>query len=408
MPARRKDGTPAKAANRLVLTERNIHQLKAEPGRASAFWDQRAPGLCLLVQATGHRAFKFVYRHRHRARWFHIGMVSLDDARTLALKLRLKVVEGGDPVADRQTQQASGTFAELTERYFDEHAKRKHKSWQHALYLARRNLLPRWGHLAASSITRGDVRAMMSKIAAPTTANLSLAAASSIFSWAVDEEIVPFNPCRGIKRNPTQSRERVLSDSELPLFWAVLIRIDAVNAAAIKTILLTGQRPGEVRHMRREHIADSWWTLPGKADSHWPGTKNSQTHCVWLPEAVLKMVQVSQSEHPTGFVFATNKGKPLRKLDAAMRQVSELAGFDEPVRPHDLRRTHGSTITKLGFGRDAMNRVQNHREGGIADVYDRHRYEEENKRVMEAVATHLMMLAEGRREESNVVRIGGR
>jgi hypothetical protein len=27
---------------------------------------------------------------------------------------------------------------------------------------------------------------------------------------------------------------------------------------------------------------------------------------------------------------------------------------------------------RLGFGRDAMNRVQNHREGGIADVYDRH------------------------------------
>ena len=27
--------------------------------------------------------------------------------------------------------------------------------------------------------------------------------------------------------------------------------------------------------------------------------------------------------------------------------------------------THGSTITALGFGRDAMNRVQNHKEGGI-------------------------------------------
>ena len=27
-------------------------------------------------------------------------------------------------------------------------------------------------------------------------------------------------------------------------------------------------------------------------------------------------------------------------------------------------------ITALGFGRDAMNRVQNHKEGGIASVYD--------------------------------------
>src|SRR5262249_8283262 len=42
--------------------------------------------------------------------------------------------------------------------------------------------------------------------------------------------------------------------------------------------------------------------------------------------------------------------------------------------PHDLRRTHGGTITKLGFGREAMNRIQNHKEGGIASVYDRFEY----------------------------------
>jgi hypothetical protein len=73
--------------------------------------------------------------------------------------------------------------------------------------------------------------------------------------------------------------------------------------------------------------------------------------------------------------------------------------------PHDLRRTHGSSITRLGFGRDAMNRIQNHKEGGIADVYDRHRYEEENKRVMESVAAHLLSLAQGISAPSNVVSV---
>jgi hypothetical protein len=72
--------------------------------------------------------------------------------------------------------------------------------------------------------------------------------------------------------------------------------------------------------------------------------------------------------------------------------------------PHDLRRTHGTTITSLGFGRDALNRIQNHREGGIADVYDQHKYAEENKRVMEAVANRIMALALGSTGPSNVVR----
>ena len=74
----------------------------------------------------------------------------------------------------------------------------------------------------------------------------------------------------------------------------------------------------------------------------------------------------------------------------------------EPVRPHDLRRTHGSTITALGFGRDAMNRIQNHSEGGISTVYDRHQYGPEIQNTMEAAATHIMSLVEGRTNEKIV------
>jgi hypothetical protein len=42
-----------------------------------------------------------------------------------------------------------------------------------------------------------------------------------------------------------------------------------------------------------------------------------------------------------------------------------------------------------------MNRIQNHIEGGISDVYDQHEYAEENKHVMETVASKIMSLVEG-------------
>ena len=44
-------------------------------------------------------------------------------------------------------------------------------------------------------------------------------------------------------------------------------------------------------------------------------------------------------------------------------------------------------------------------EGGIADVYDRHDYADENKRVMETVAAHIMALVKGRPADGNVVPI---
>ena len=78
-----------------------------------------------------------------------------------------------------------------------------------------------------------------------------------------------------------------------------------------------------------------------------------------------------------------------------MRDICAQLGVKDKVTPHDLRRTNGTTITRLGFGRDAMNRVQNHKEGGIASVYDRHEYAEENKRIMEAVAARILALATG-------------
>jgi hypothetical protein len=48
-----------------------------------------------------------------------------------------------------------------------------------------------------------------------------------------------------------------------------------------------------------------------------------------------------------------------------------------------------------------MNRIENHKEGGIASVYDRHQYGDENKRIMEAVANKITALVEG--TPSNVV-----
>ena len=87
-----------------------------------------------------------------------------------------------------------------------------------------------------------------------------------------------------------------------------------------------------------------------------------------------------------------------------MRELCARLGVGEKVTPHDLRRTFCSKVTALGFGREAMNRVTNHKEGGIADVYDRHQYQEENKKIMETVARHIVTMAEGG-EPGNVVEL---
>ena len=125
--------------------------------------------------------------------------------------------------------------------------------------------------------------------------------------------------------------------------------------------------------------------------------ENGQTHRVWLPEAVRQIIGESKAPKAS---FSQGTA-----LSTAMRGICRTLGVNDKVTPHDLRRTHGSTITRLGFGRDAINRIENHREGGIADVYDQYEYAEENKRVMEAVAVRLLALATGTAPAGNVVQL---
>src|SRR5262245_45340549 len=321
----------------------------------------------------------------------------------MVAKVKLAVAEGKDPAAERKAERGAGTFADLAERYVEEYAKKNNKSWEHTRNkLVVPHLLPRWGKLDAKSISRADVRALMSRIAAPVLANQVRAAASAIFTWAVKQEIVTANPCIGVDGNETRSRERVLSDSELPRFWSAFDDAGLIRSSALKVILLTGQRPGEVSHMRREHIKDGWWEMPGEPDKKlgWPGTKNGESHRVWLPVAARAII--TEADDGRGFVFGGSR--PVGGLDAAMRAICAELRVNEKATPHDLRRTHGTMITRLGFGRDAMNRIQNHREGGIGSVYDRHEYADENKKVMEAVAGRIISLVDGTAGE-NVVKM---
>jgi integrase len=331
---------PRRAARKCKLTELYVRKLRPA---AAAFvvWDSHQRGLGLKVTPTGAKSWKAVYSRHGRPRWMHLGAadaVPLAGARELAAAVMLAVARGGDPAAEKRAQRSSGTFADLARRYLEQYAKRHNRSWRQADGLVRRSLLPYWGKLPASSITRADVKAMMARARAPIAANQTLAAASAIFTWANNEELIASNPCRGIDRNPTTSRERVLSATEVPQFWAAFGTAGLVAGSALKMILLSGQRPGEVSHMRHEHIVDDgWWEMPGKPIPAvgWPGTKNSQAHRVWLPAPARALIEeLVDGPKDKGFVFASVR--PGRQSESFTRRCARSARQSAPSARHHM------------------------------------------------------------------------
>jgi integrase len=396
--------TLSRAKRKQRLTELTIRNAKPRTA-AYLIWDTHQHGLALRVQPTGGKSYVVVYSRHGRSRWLTLGdanAIALSDARMLAQEHMLAVAKGGDPAADRRAERSRGTFADLATQYVEQYAKVHNKSWRQADALLQRFAVPRWGKLQAGSITRDDVKALFSSITSKSVANQTKAHVSALFNWAVKEAIVTANPAKLIDSHQTRDRERVLSASELPTAWQALGELDdPIAAAALKVILLTGQRPGEVAHMRREHIKDGWWEMPGAPiPDIWPGTKNGQSHHILLAKSVWPLL--GSSDATIGYVFAGSRGKAaVQRLDRAMREISNKLG-GEKVTPHDLRRTFSTMVTGLGFGRDGMNRVTNHKEGGITDIYDRHDYNLENRRIMETVANHIMALVEGRASDKVV------
>jgi integrase len=383
-----------KVKNKRELTDPFVRDVKP---KATTFlvWDTKQRRLALRVYPSGRKSFYFVYT-RGLPQWYLISDdavgLGIEQAKRIAAKLTLDLAEGVDPVTDRKAQLGGDTLAELHARYVEDYARQKNRSWEQSAKLIQRLVLPRLGRMDPKKLTRAHLKEVLGKIklTKPILFNQALAAMSMFLKWAVAEDVIEDNIAKGIFRNPTRKRERKLLDSEICRFWPHMPLV-------LKVQLLLGQRGGEVACMRREHIKDGWWELPGEPDPKlcWPGTKNKLTHLVWLPKVVQEMIGTGE----TGFVFS-RRGH----LDVPMRDICDELGIEKRVRPHDLRRTHGSKVTGLGFGRDAMNRIQNHIEGGIADVYDRHEYADENQRIMEAVAQHIIDLAEGRRDTGNVTQ----
>lgn len=385
---------PRRPARRRNFSDALVRSLRPEV-HSFRLWDTRVPGLYLRVWPSGKKCFYADCRCRGRRRPYFIGRYptfSVAEAREEARDALRKAAKGIDPIAEKRAHRGT-TLDEVHKRYVEEYAVKHNKSWERTKGLVEKYILQDLGRRAVKDVTRAEIRAAVGGIK-PILANQILAATSAVFTWAIKQDLVKENPCKGIDRNPTRSRSRIVSDTEVPLLFNALSG-DGVAHRALKVIWLTGQRPGEVSCMRHEHVVDAWWQMPGAPCRGWPGTKNKRDHRVWLPRAARAIIDRGNVTPINGYVFAGAGDRPVEHLDAVMRAICDQLGIRDRITPHDLRRSFLTTVTGLGFTRHLMDVIANHKTDAVTDTYDRHSYSNEVRQAMETVADHVLNLALG-------------
>jgi integrase len=91
--------------------------------------------------------------------------------------------------------------------------------------------------------------------------------------------------------------------------------------------------------------------------------------------------------------YGKNKTKLDEKMLAHLREVDPDAELT-PWRLHDLRRTVGTNLARLGVPVHTISRVLGHAQGGVTAIYDRHSYAPEKRDALERWATKLRAIVD--------------
>ena len=258
-----------------ALTDARIRGLKPPLSGRIELTDPACRGLCLRMTPAGTKTFAFRSRPPGGGDVERLTLgtypdLGLRDARTKADKLRQQIVAGKNPFAHKREAPAR-SFAALAERYMHEHARRKKRSAGKDERNLRLHILPRWGNRDFTSISRGDVIALVERLVGagtPTLANHVHRLISGIFSFAMDVELIGANPAAGLrKRGVERIKTRVLTDDEIQLFWTRIVETHVPVGLALRLVLATGVRPGEAADMARSELefddgAPVAWTVP--------------------------------------------------------------------------------------------------------------------------------------------------
>ncbi len=413
---------------KISLTAQKAKSLKAIDGKQTDYWDTKTRGLILRVTGRGVKSWGIVYYRQSdkKKRRLTIGKfpaISLADARTKAREFLTAIEQGKDPATEKQDAKKADTFEELANLYMVHYEKKGRRSVETYHYRLKKYVLPVLGHMKAEQVARRDIIILLDEIAdrgAGAMSNQILALVRQIYNWAIEDgllEIIP--PTYKIKpRHKEIVRKRFLSPDEIKQLWD---KLDSTNATLpVKTItrlcLLTGQRVGEVSGAMHQEIdlKAKIWTLPEseKDKKETERTKNHKAHIVPLCPMALKLfAQAIELSKDSPYIFPSPRKITGRSITAkaAVKAVSrqpnrEIIGIDN-FTIHDLRRTVGTHLTKLGIERLHVSKLMNHktidRETVTGMVYDQNDYMPEKRAALERWENYLTSILAG--EEFNVV-----
>lgn len=411
----------------LPATDQEIRKLRLDHelnrrGMASGttqieYRDPKTPGLSLIV---GRRAKTWSLTYatatgRRRTTLGQYPAVSLAEARRSAEAKRVAARDGADHQQAKRDYNAARTVADVAQDYLGKEVQ-QHSAARNYTWVIRNDVIPTIGAMKMVDVRRRDIIRVVDRALGQGKLYMSnrvLRTLQGLFKFAQSRGEVEENPAIGVRPQREKARDRALTDDELKQIWPALPSLGFQPCAALKLLLLTGQRLNEVIGAKWSEIdfGRALWTLP--ANDPGRSKKRNGAHLVPLSPAALALfaeLHEANGSRPTVFRAkgeraATNAptrsmvSVPKVHLDRALPQLARW-------RTHDLRRTCRTGMGALGVPQHVAELVIGHALPGIVGVYDRHSYLAEKRDALNRWAAHVMyVVGEAPAAAGNVVAL---
>lgn len=400
------------------LTDLHVNKLSPK----SVFYDvPDGDGLYIRVMPTGTKTWVFRYMFDKRQRLMTLGRypsISLAEARERHALAR-QDLEGKNPVDPglkqkeaRKARSDAKTIKGMLDEFWKIELSKK-KSGPETKRLLEKDVLPRWGSRKVEDIRRRDIVLLIDTVRerAPIGANRVLGALTRFFNFAAERGIIDHSPCVGIKKPKETGRSRVLTDDEIKTLWAALelenktIDMYRLSKLAMKMILLTGQRPGEVCGMTWDELDNGSWNIPAER------MKGKEPQRVPLTSMALEIIEQARPlSCNSRYVFRSSyvEDSPIKphSLARALDRHRLEMGFKENAErftPHDLRRTVRTRLAALGISDVVAERVLGHKLQGILAVYNRYDYDQEKRQALGLWEQRLLEILGASEKTPNII-----
>jgi integrase len=405
------------------------HWIKAKTPLAKA----DGGGLTFTLSAAGTAAWVLRYRFGGKARELTLGQypdVTLKMARQRASEARAEIQKGTDVARERQRDKAETAAAKSFKQLADDYMGKVFPTLARTTVKQRKQhiegvILPKLGRMAAHDVTTADVVSLIESVGRNKTGNVAelvFTALSEIFKHGLARHAVIVNPCAGVsvtaicgKTEPRRQRLK-LTEAELREILPALPSIGIENEMAVKLLLLTCTRIGELTRAEWAHVDfdRAEWFVPDANSKTGRGfTVALSAPAVACFKALQPFALGSKFVLPARQIRRTrNHGGAdvhceQRAVNSMLHKLCDKLG--DKVRrftPHDLRSTARSHLSALGVNVIVAERCLNHSLGGLVGVYDQHDYMTERRAALETWATFLQACESGEPwKQGNVIPI---